>query len=159
GGSIANWLAMQVGATGRVVATDIDSRFLQALNHSSLEVWQHNLVLDPLPEAAFDLVHARLVLIHVRQRDQALRKMIAALKNGGLLLVEDFDATSLLPDDSFDSGETALVTQKAVHRLMEGHGFELRCGRLLLHRLREKGLADAGAEGRIFMWQAGTWGT
>ena len=40
---------------------------------------------------AFDLVHARLALIHVPQRDQALRRMAASVRAGGWLLIEDFD--------------------------------------------------------------------
>src|SRR5882724_9938718 len=108
GGSIASWLAARVGGMGRVVATDIDPRFLKALNHPLVEVWQHNIVSDPLPEAAFDLVHARLVLIHVPQREEVLRRMIRALKPGGWLLSEEFDSASLIPDPGVNPGETLL---------------------------------------------------
>src|SRR5262245_45864236 len=41
GGSIATWLSSRAGATGRVLATDIDPRFLQALSFPNLEVRQH----------------------------------------------------------------------------------------------------------------------
>jgi SAM-dependent methyltransferase len=156
GGSIANWLAARVGSTGRVIATDIDPRFLKALDHPPVEVWQHNIVSDPLPEAAFDLVHARLVLIHVPQREEVLRRMISALKPGGWLLSEEFDSASLIPDPGVNPGETLLKTHIAMFRLMESRGVERRFGRLLLHRLHTYRLANAGAEGRIFMWQAHT---
>jgi len=156
GGSIASWLAARVGSTGRVVATDIDPRFLKALNHPLVEVWQHNIVSDPLPEAAFDLVHARLVLVHVPQREEVLRRMISALKPGGWLLSEEFDSASLIPDPGVNPGETLLKTHIAMFCLMESHGVERRFGRFLLHRLRTYGLVNAGAEGRIFMWQANT---
>ena len=45
---------------------------------------------DP-PAPGFDLVHARLVLIHVPARAAALRAMVTALRPGGWLLVEDAD--------------------------------------------------------------------
>jgi trans-aconitate methyltransferase len=44
----------------------------------------------------FDLVHARLVLVHVPDRARALATMVAALRPGGWLLVEDAD-TGLQP--------------------------------------------------------------
>src|SRR4051794_33015496 len=65
GGSIAAWLADRVGPRGRVLATDIDPRFLQSLRLPNVEVQKHNVLTDPLPEAAFDLIHLRLVLIHL----------------------------------------------------------------------------------------------
>jgi SAM-dependent methyltransferase len=154
GGSVASWLADRAGSTGRVVATDIDPRFLRALNHPRVEVWQHNIVSDPLPEAAFDLVHARLVLIHLPQREEVLRRMIRALKPGGWIVCEEFDSASLVPDPEVNPGETLLQTHVAMFRLTESHQIERRFGRLLLHRLRTHQLINAGAEGRIFMWQA-----
>src|SRR5215469_13738724 len=72
GGSIAYWLCMRVGLTGRVVATDINPGWLQSLSFPNLEVWRHDLGSDPLPSGEFDLVHARLVLMHVLERESAL---------------------------------------------------------------------------------------
>lgn len=75
GGSIATWLAARVGPAGRVLVTDIDPRFLQSLQSPNLEVRRHDIVNNPLPEAAFDLIHSRLVLRHAgpRRRRQSLR--------------------------------------------------------------------------------------
>jgi 2-polyprenyl-3-methyl-5-hydroxy-6-metoxy-1,4-benzoquinol methylase len=42
GGSIALWLAEQVGATGSVVATDIDTRFLDSIQVANLVVRRHS---------------------------------------------------------------------------------------------------------------------
>ncbi|HLL49805.1 MAG TPA: class I SAM-dependent methyltransferase, partial [Thermomicrobiales bacterium] len=86
GGSIAAWLGARVGTSGHVLATDIDTRFLDALAAPNVEVRQHNVVTEPLPEGAFDLVHARAVLEHLPQREQVLERMVAALKPGGWLL-------------------------------------------------------------------------
>jgi ubiquinone/menaquinone biosynthesis C-methylase UbiE len=62
-GSVATWLANRVGTSGRVIVTDIDTRFLDSLKVPNLEVRRHNIATDPLPEASFDLVHARLQAI------------------------------------------------------------------------------------------------
>ena len=84
--------------------------------------------------------------------------MISALKPGGWLLSEEFDSASLIPDPGVNPGETLLQTQIAMFRLMESRGVQRRFGRLLLHRLRSYRLVNAGAEGKIFMWQANTSG-
>src|SRR5689334_8013291 len=72
GGSIARWLADTVGPTGHVLATDVNTRDLDSGGRPVLEVRQHDIVADPLQEAAFDLVHARLVLEHLPERDRVL---------------------------------------------------------------------------------------
>jgi 2-polyprenyl-3-methyl-5-hydroxy-6-metoxy-1,4-benzoquinol methylase len=59
GGSISNWLADRVGADGSVLATDIDTRYLESLQRPNLEARRHNIAVDPLPEGEFDLIHAR----------------------------------------------------------------------------------------------------
>jgi SAM-dependent methyltransferase len=158
-GSIATWLSGRVGSTGRVLVTDIDTRFLQTVKLPNVEIRRHNIVTDALPEGVFDLVHSRLVLLHLPERDQALRRMIAALKPGGWLVDEEFDSASLLADPVANAGEVLPKTQLAMMRLVEDRGVERRYGRQLLGRLRAQGLVAVGAEGRVLMWQAGTAGT
>src|SRR5262245_1930125 len=85
-GSIAHWLSEHVGAAGRVLVTDIDTRFLEALKSPNLEVLRHDVTRDPLPDGAFDLVHTRMVLIHLPLRHEVLQRLVAALKPGGWLV-------------------------------------------------------------------------
>jgi len=51
-GSVAAWLAQRVGPSGRVLATDIDTRYLDRRDVTNLEVRRHNIAIDPLPLAA-----------------------------------------------------------------------------------------------------------
>ena len=90
-GGVALWLAGQVGSTGRVVATDLDPRFLAGHGRANLDVRQHDIVTDPLEGAAFDLAHARAVLEHIPDRQRALQRMISAVRPGGWLVLEDID--------------------------------------------------------------------
>src|SRR4051812_31234776 len=53
-GGVARWLADRVGATGRVVATDLDPRFLHGHGRDNLDVWRHDVVSGPLDGASFD---------------------------------------------------------------------------------------------------------
>ena len=117
-GSMAAWLADQVGATGHVVATDVDTRYLSRLELPNLEVIEHNILEDPidvLRPGSFDLVCSRLMLFHLKGRqEQAIRQMAACLRPGGWLLDEDADwgtATPVDPahplyNDYHGSGET-----------------------------------------------------
>jgi len=49
------------------------------------------VIRDPPPAEQFDLVHARLVLVHLTDRAAAMRTMIDALRPGGWLVIEDGD--------------------------------------------------------------------
>jgi SAM-dependent methyltransferase len=155
GGSIAEWLAARVGPTGHVLVTDIDPRFLESLSRPNLEVRRHNIVTDPLPEGAFDLVHSRLVLGHIPEREKALARMVAVLKPGGWIVDEDFDI-SVFPDPAMNPGEVLSKTHVAMSRIVDEHGVDRRFGRRLFGLLRAFGLANVAAEGRTFMWSSGS---
>lgn len=88
-GTIARWLAAAVGPTGRVVATDIDTRFLDELGGPPLEVVRHDVTSDPIEEHAFDLVHARALVEHVPDRASVIARLVRALRPGGVLVLED----------------------------------------------------------------------
>lgn len=156
GGSITSWLANRVGPTGHVVVTDIDPTFLEPLAAQNVEVRKHNIVTDPLPDTTFDLIHARLVLVHLPEREKVLTRLVSALKPGSWLVDEEFDSVSLFPDPTASAGEVSLNTQMAVMRVLEDRGVERRFGRLLYGRLRAHGLVEVGAEGRLFMWRGGS---
>jgi SAM-dependent methyltransferase len=155
-GTIAQWLADRVGPTGYVLATDLDTRFLEPLRRPTLEVRSHDIGSDPLPRAAFDLVHTRLVLMHVRQRKPALMRMVSSLKVGGWLLMEEYDSCSMPPDPAVSSYEVFLQTHAAMLRLLEDRGVNRRYGRLLSGLLRQGGLTSVGAAAQLFMWQSGS---
>ena len=90
-GSVARWLAERVGDTGRVVATDLDTRFIDDHGYANLETRQHDLMSGPPEHAAFDVVHARAVVEHVPDHHTALANLLAAVRPGGWVLVEDVD--------------------------------------------------------------------
>jgi SAM-dependent methyltransferase len=155
GGSIAAWLAARVAPTGHVLVTDLDPRFLEPMNLPHIEVIRHDISRDPLPEAAFDLIHSRLVLVHVPEREKTLARMVSALKPGGWLIDEEFD-TSVSPDPAASPGEVLSKTHVAMTQIMEDRGVDRRFGRRLFGLLRTLGLVSVAAEGRTFMWSAGS---
>src|SRR4051812_16512559 len=73
GGSVARSLARAVGRGGRVLATDLDTAHLTP--SGNLDVRRHDVRTEPPPGDAFDLIHARLVLLHLPER----RRVLASL--------------------------------------------------------------------------------
>jgi SAM-dependent methyltransferase len=155
-GSIALWLSDRVGLAGHVTATDLDTRWLDAVRRPNLTVLRHDLASDLLPRDAFDLIHTRLVLMHVRNRNHALETLVASLRPGGWFVGEEFDAMSTLADPSVSASEVLLGTGVAMRRLMTERGVDLRYGRSLADRLLAHGFVDVHAEGLIQVWRGGS---
>jgi SAM-dependent methyltransferase len=155
GGSIAEWLCRQVGSNGHVVATDLEPRFLEAINASNLEVWRHDILREPLPEAAFDLVHARAVLGFLPQPVETIAKMAGALKPGGWLLLEESDNISAMPDPSMRPAARAL-SKKGRDAMLSHFGYDREYGRHLYHDISINGIGDVQAEGFVAMQIGGT---
>src|SRR5262245_53047860 len=99
-GSIARWLAEQVGTQGRVVATDINPRFLTETELPTVEVRQHDIRTDPLEAGMYDLAHCRAVLMHMPDPQLVVQRMVEALRSGGWLLIEEPDYSSLRAVDA-----------------------------------------------------------
>jgi SAM-dependent methyltransferase len=149
GGSIASWLAAR---DAEVVATDVDTRFLQA---SGIEARTHDVVRDSLETDAYDLVHARLVLEHLPERDIVLDKLVSALRPGGWLVIEDVDYVSAIPVSDLGAREHA-HTQQVRLDAFGRTGIDPYYGRRLPERLRKAGLHDVGNEARAWVMEGGS---
>lgn len=147
GPSLPAWLAGRVGPAGHVLATDIDTRWLDGL--AGCEVRTHDVAADPPPDGPFDVVHARLVLVHLPERDRVLASLVAALRPGGWLLLEEADPALqplVCPDESGPEQALANRLKTGFRTLMAGRGVDLAYGRTLPRRLREAGLTDVAAD-------------
>ena len=146
GGSVVEWLSGSVGESGHVLATDIDTRFVERLHFPQLEVQRHDITSDPLPEAAFDLVHSRFVLEHLPARSAVLARLVAATRPGGWVVVEDYDWTGfgIEPEDPLSRrGADAIIG------FMAAAGFDPQYGRRLVNEFHAAGLVDVRGEGRL----------
>lgn len=146
GPGVPDWLAAQVGPSGRVVATDIDTAWMPS--DAPYDVLRHDVGADA-PPGEFDLIHARLVLTHVPQRAEALAAMVGALKPGGWLVLEDADPALqplICPDEFGPAQELANRLRRGFRSLMAERGAELAFGRTLPRLLREAGLVDVQAD-------------
>ena len=129
GPSVPRWLRQRVGDTGRVLASDIDTSLLEGDSDRRYEVARHDVGVDEPPATDFDLVHARLVLVHVTRRHEALETMARALRPGGWLLIEEADPQLqplACPDEYSDDQRLANKIKHAFRELMRERGVDLR---------------------------------
>jgi SAM-dependent methyltransferase len=149
-GSIAAWLGQRVGPEGRVVATDIDTRFMDWLDQPNVDVLQHDVLADDLPPDSFDLVHCRAVLVHVAEPERALERLVGWLRPGGLLLAEEpWTDVGLLAPDPVVARAARALTESAPR--LDG-----AFARRLPQALRESGLEQVRAEGKFSFFAGGT---
>jgi SAM-dependent methyltransferase len=157
-GGIAGWLADRVGDTGHVLATDLDTRFLDdrfsdGRGRANLDVLTHNIVTDPLDGVAFDLIHARAVLVHLPEWRQVLDRLVDALRPGGWLLIEDVDfggATArMLARYSTAPAPTVAAMERVylgIAAVFEAAGADPSFGVRLTGALADAGLAEVSGE-------------
>jgi SAM-dependent methyltransferase len=153
GGTIVRWLAEKVGPSGSVLTTDLDTRLLEDISQANVEIRRHDICTDPLPVAAFDLAHARLVVEHVADKQAALSRMALAIKPGGWIVIEDFEVPPLENTSEHEIYPKVICVLREVLHARVGN---FRFGRSLGARLRELDLADVTMEGRLFVWRSGS---
>jgi SAM-dependent methyltransferase len=137
-GSVARMLSERVGPAGRVAAVDMDTRFLEEIGADNVVVHRQNLLTDALPGDAYDLVHARMLLMHLPTREKFVEEMAAVLRPGGWLLVEDMD---VFPFAELAEGAFADVWS-AVISALDNVNAAARFGRHLPDLFDQAGLED-----------------
>lgn len=154
-GSIARWLSEQVAPDGRVVATDVETRFLEPIQSSVLEARRHDIVADELEECAFDLVHVRHLLVHVPGRESVLSRLARAVKPGGWLVVEEIDRVTDGPDPSAPEPWRLLYERVVgeIYDFVTEKGLDPSFGGRLFGLFRELGLTELSGEGRLHQYR------
>jgi SAM-dependent methyltransferase len=142
GGSLVSWMA---GRGAHVTAVDIDTRFIEHLGSDTIDVRHVDIRADELPSNEFDLVHARMVLEHLTDRRRILDRLVAMLRPGGWIVIEDYDMRCF----SWGDQEPPLdASARAVVAVMQRAGFEPEYGRRIVTDLIDAGLTDVRGEGR-----------
>jgi SAM-dependent methyltransferase len=158
-GSVAAWLAEMTGPRGSVVATDIKPQHVRP--YRRVAVLDHNLVTDPLPPGPFDLIHARLLLAHLPQRRDILRRLLDVLGPYGVVLVEEWGATCpamvlVAPDP--DAATLYERYQHALLAVFAEQGNDTTWSRQVPAAMSEAGLVDIDTAVYAQSWPGGTAG-
>lgn len=148
-GSVAQWLSVRVGPAGKVVATELDLRFLQQLQNPGLEIRRHDITRDDLETGQYDLVHCRTVLMQLPEPEKAIRRLADAVRPGGWLIVEETDYGSILSTDVTDpSAALFTATLRTVADFMRKKKIvDPYLGRHVRGLLEQCGFADVHQEG------------
>jgi 2-polyprenyl-3-methyl-5-hydroxy-6-metoxy-1,4-benzoquinol methylase len=162
GGGFAHWLAAEVGAGGRVLATDLNPSRIGPAAH--LEVIKHDIVAEEIPDAGtWNFVHARLLLNHLPARRAVLAKLADALAPGGVLLTEDWYSE---PPGEFvayggDASDRELLSRYHAANLavLDLHGNTRRWATAAHQAMREEGLERVRTVVSAESWVGGSPGT
>jgi hypothetical protein len=133
-----------------VLATAVDTTVIAVASGPTVTVLRHDVAADPPPGGGFDLVHARMVLVDVPDREQALASMVRALRPGGWLLVEDTDPELqplACPDERGPAQALANKVRAGVRSVLAARGSDLTYGRRVPGALRDLGLENVAASG------------
>jgi SAM-dependent methyltransferase len=153
GGSVAVWLAAHASA---VVATDVKPQHIPP--HPGLTVEEHDITSGK-PLGTFDLVHARLLLNHLPERELAVRHMVDALSPGGALLTEDFwlPADGLVVAHAPDPRTAALLAryQRLHAEALASHGNDQLWSRRAHAAFYAAGLTDVRVYTYATEWRGG----
>lgn len=157
GGSVAAWLA---GRGADVLATDLNVRHLPP--DRGYAVLRHDLVAEPLPAGPWDVIHARLLLLHLPQRERIVRRLAAALAPGGALVLEEFATTFrnavLCAPASGDASAFDRYLDTLIERVLPLHGNDPAWARRVHAAMIEAGLVDVDTEVHARSWAGGTAG-
>jgi SAM-dependent methyltransferase len=144
-GETMRQLAQRVGPAGEVVGVDVDAALgaqaidmLHGAGHRQCSFAAVDLEGgEPIPGAPFDLVYARLLLLHVSDPVAVLRRLWAAVGPGGHLVVHDYDLSAV---DVLPPMETMEEWRRVVLGAFTGAGCDIRIGHRLPQLFAEAGL-------------------
>jgi ubiquinone/menaquinone biosynthesis C-methylase UbiE len=154
-GEVMRLMAERTGRGGEVLGIDVDDTLakqaiadLHAGGHTQCAFERLDVESgDPVPGAPFDLVFARLLLLHVDDRVAVLQRLWKLVAPGGYLVVQDYD---LLSSEVFPPLDVVDEFRRVALGTYWRAGLDLRLGLNLPSLHLEAGLGepdgmDAGA--------------
>jgi SAM-dependent methyltransferase len=145
GGDVTLLIAERVGTGGSVTGIDMDEVKLALAREAAAARGLTNVefragdVYEWSEPDTYDLVYCRNVLQHLSRPVSVLREMWAAVRVGGVIVVEDADFAGGFcdpPNDGF------AFWVDAYQRVLERHGGDPLSGRKLHRRFIEAGIPD-----------------
>jgi ubiquinone/menaquinone biosynthesis C-methylase UbiE len=147
---ILDLLAERVGPDGEVVGLERESSLVEmgqtllaqrGLRNVRFRVG--DLYDGGLPRGSFDLAHARLLLINLRDPGRALAEMVELVRPGGVVALQDIDQVPWLCEPPHPAWEALVSVFLLVWR---GNGLDPLIGHRLPALLRTAGLVQVEAE-------------
>lgn len=141
---ITDLLARRVGPLGRVVGLDADAGFLEYARReapANVEFVQGDAYRTGLPDAGFDLVHARFVATTAGEGPALLREAMRLARSGGFVAFQESDISSL---KCFPPHPAFARLSDIMEALLERIGGDARFGQGMYAMFHDAGLRDLG---------------
>jgi SAM-dependent methyltransferase len=132
-GEVMRLMAERVGPTGRIVGIDVDAKLgremlsvLKGKGYQQCSFVEGDMEsLEQIESDRFDLVFARLLLLHLDDPVLALRKMYCRVRPGGRIVVQDYYFPAM---DSYPALESLDEYKKVFFGVYNKEGRETRMG-------------------------------
>jgi SAM-dependent methyltransferase len=124
-GGMTVWLAERVAPGGSVLAVDLETHWLDRLRSRVIDVRALDITTDELPAHAFDLVLARMLLLHLPDPVAASRRLLATARSDAAVVVQDADFSAVALDDASALEADGL---RSMTDTMEASGVDLALG-------------------------------
>ncbi len=139
-------LSRRVGPQGRVVGVDMDAKqlagareFVQEHKLSNVEILEQDAYRTTFPRGSFDLTHARFVFAPVGRDDELLREMVALTRPGGIIVIQEPDATCW---NCYPTHPAWAKLKDAILAAFRRGGGDFNAGQRTFGMLRRAGLQD-----------------
>jgi SAM-dependent methyltransferase len=156
---VLDLLAERVGPAGAVVGLEPQQRLLAVARELIVERGLDNVQLvegdagtPGLPRGSFDLAHARLLLVVVPNPAAVLAQIVALVRPGGMVAVQEVDHISWCCEPPHPAWDRLLAVWRAQY--CEG-GRDVYIGRRLQGLLHAAGVTDVGVRAFTQVYQAG----
>jgi SAM-dependent methyltransferase len=155
---VMHLLAERVGSSGKVYGLDREPRMIAMAREVAAERGlKLNLVegdagASELPQAAFDLVHARTLLVNIVNPGEILGEMLRIARPGGTVAIQEPDCAYWECDPPHPAWDRLHAAFTTTYRL-QGRDFAI--GRRLGRLLRNTGLEDVHAHAHVFRTRTG----
>lgn len=155
-GSIMRWMSQEIGTAGKVIAIDVDTRFVEDTSLPNVEVIKADINQTVLTDS-FDLIHARNILIHLADYQITLAKMLNWLKPNGWLVLEepDFSAAKFISGTQSEHQSVKRVNQ-AICQMFTNQGKDYALGVKLPSLLQQLGLQQLQVENDVHISPGGS---
>lgn len=155
---VLHLIAERVGPDGRVVGLDREAemvefgRKLAEQRGLAVEFIEADATATGLPHRAFDLVHARTLLLNVQNPEHILSEMVRIARPGGVVAVQEPDASAWNcdpPHPVFD------ILRGAILSAYRRTGKDFSIGRRIARMLKDAGLVDVHVRATARVTHAG----
>jgi len=146
-GDVAFLAAELVGPEGKVVGVDVDGAALEVARGRAQSLGLHNVTFIEGDARAgelggdFDAVVGRLVLMYWRDPAEALRRIAARVRPGGVVVFQEFDLNPALRSRSLPDETLWNETSQLIIETFARAGMQMRMGRQLYGAFLAAGLS------------------